>query len=298
MQFTKYHALGNDYLVVEERDAGERLHPRAVQRVCARHFGLGGDGILVRVADPAPGQFALRIFNSDGSEAKKSGNGLRIFSCYLWDQRAVGLDPFVVHTPGGQVTCRVHDGGRIVTVDMGRVAFHSHEVPVVGPPREVIQEPLTVGGHALRYTAVSIGNPHCVIIRDSVSAEEACKLGPLVETESCFPGHTNVQFVEVLDRSSLRIEIWERGVGYTLASGTSSCASAAVARRLELCDAEVTVHMPGGELAIEVSPTYDVRMTGPVARVAEGRISEELFEAELPPGALPPLPADVPEPSP
>ncbi len=277
MQFSKYHALGNDYVVVEANDFAGRLTPTIVDRICARHFGIGADGILVREADPSAGGFRLRIINADASEAEKSGNGLRIFARYLWDRGEVGDEPFAVATPGGLVACQVFQPGRVVAVDMGHVSFHSHDVPVVGPPREVLREMLEVNGQRLEYSAASIGNPHCIVPRESVTEEETKSLGPLIETDTRFPNLTNVQFIQVVDRRNLRIEIWERGVGYTLASGTSSCAAAAVAHRLGLCDNSVTVHMPGGELAIDIAPDYEVRMTGPVVKVAEGRFSEEVL---------------------
>ena len=278
MQFSKYHALGNDYVVVEAANVGDVLTPEVVARICLRNFGLGADGILIRESDPEPGVFHVRFLNPDGSEAEKSGNGLRIFSRYLWDQNAVGQDPFPVATAGGRVICRVAESGRIVTVDMGRVSFYSHDIPVAGPPREVIGETLTVDGTPLVFSAASIGNPHCVIVREEISEAETRHLGPLLETETLFPNLTNVQFLQVVDRGNIRIEIWERGAGYTLASGTSSCAAAAVARRLGLCDGAVNVRMPGGTIAIEIAEDYSVRMTGPVVKVAEGRLSREILE--------------------
>jgi diaminopimelate epimerase len=275
MRFWKYHALGNDYLVVEGGEWQHALAPPAVRRVCDRHFGIGSDGILVRQADPSPGVFSLRILNPDGSEAEKSGNGLRIFARWLWECGLVGPSPFQVVTPGGAVRCEVRERGRQVVVDMGVVRFTSRDIPVAGPDREVVQEPITVGGLPLRFTAATVGNPHCVIVRDAVSEDEARSLGPLVETDARFPNRTNVQFMQVLDRHTIRIEVWERGAGYTLASGSSSCAAAAVARKLGLCDSPVTVRMPGGTLLVEVADDHSVRMTGPVTKVAEGELSAE-----------------------
>ena len=277
MQFAKYQALGNDYLVVERDDWGDRLLPSNVRRICDRHFGIGSDGILVREPSSDPTEFRLRILNPDGSEAEKSGNGLRIFARYLWDRRRVSDAPFQVVTPGGAVLCQVKEQGRSVTVEMGQVRFHSRDIPVLGPPRDVIRETIEVAGQALEFTAATIGNPHCVILRQQVSQAEASSLGPLIETDSRFPNRTNVQFMQVLDRGNIRIEIWERGAGYTLASGSSSCASAAVAKRLGLCDSAITVHMPGGTLAIEVDDNFYVRMTGPVEKVAEGSLSDDIL---------------------
>ena len=255
-----------------------RLSPSAVRRICDRHFGIGSDGILVREPSSDPTEFRLRILNPDGSEAEKSGNGLRIFARYLWDRRLVSDAPFKVVTPGGAVLCQVREQGRSVTVEMGQVRFHSRDIPVLGPPRDVIRETMEIAGQALEFTAATIGNPHCVILRQQVSQAEASSLGPLIETDSRFPNRTNVQFMQVLDRGNIRIEIWERGAGYTLASGSSSCAAAAVAKRLGLCDSSITVHMPGGSLAIEVDDNFFVRMTGPVGKVAEGRLSDEIHE--------------------
>lgn len=162
-----------------------------------------------------------------------------------------------------------------VTVDMGEVNFQSQRIPVVGPPREVLNEPLTLEGETVRFSAATVGNPHCVILRPQVSAEEAQRRGPLVERDPRFPRRTNVQFVEVVDRDRLRLEIWERGAGYTLASGSSACAAAAVAYRLGLVGRQVTVAMPGGALTVTVHPDWTVTQRGPATRVAEGWVHPE-----------------------
>ena len=276
MDFSKYHALGNDYLVLEAAALAELLGPGRIQRLCDRRRGVGADGVLLREASSEVHR--LRIFNPDGSEAEKSGNGLRIFARFLFDRGLVGAEPFTVEVPAGSVRCRVLEKGRAVCVEMGRVSFRSELVPVAGPPREVLRERIEVAGQSLEFCAATLGNPHCVILRDAVSEAEARALGPLLERHPFFPRRTNVQFVQVVDRSTLRIEIWERGAGHTLASGTSACAAAAVAHRLGRCDRAVRVVMPGGALAIELDPEYSVRMTGPVTRVAEGRVSPEAFD--------------------
>jgi diaminopimelate epimerase len=222
--------------------------------------------------------FALRFYNPDGGEFEKSGNGLRIFSRYLWDTGLVQEEPFTISTPGGKVASQVHEGGARVTVEMGAVSFDSCQIPVTGPSREVLDEVISVGDQELRFCAATIGNPHCVVLCDNVSAQDAQKWGPLVETDARFPNRTNVQFMNVLDRSNIQIEIWERGVGYTLASGSSSSAAAAVAYRLGLCDAQVAVHMPGGEIDISISQDLNITMTGPVSKVCEGTFSTEMFD--------------------
>jgi diaminopimelate epimerase len=277
IKFAKYHALGNDYLVIDPAGAAE-LSPRQVQLICDRHYGVGSDGILLGPYQDTGCDFRLRLFNPDGGEFEKSGNGLRIFSRYLWDQGLVGQGLFTISTPGGIVTSRVHKGGRQVTVEMGAVSFDSRQIPVIGQAREVLEETLEIDGQTLQYCAATIGNPHCVILCDRVSAQEAQELGPLIETDPRFPNRTNVQFMTVLDRGNIQIEIWERGVGYTLASGSSSCAAAAVAHRLGLCDPQIAVHMPGGVITTSIRGDNTVTMTGSVTKICEGVLSAELFD--------------------
>ena len=277
MHFAKYHALGNDYIVINPADLPGTPSVSQIRLICHRNYGIGSDGILLGPLDAKEADFGLRIFNPDGSEAEKSGNGLRIFSRYLWDKGLVRETPFTILTLGGTITSRVHQGGGSVTVEMGEVSFDSTRIPVLGPPREVLNETIVVAGKELTFSAATVGNPHCVILRDAVSRDEAMRYGPLIETDARFPNRTNVQFMKVLDRTTIQIEIWERGAGYTLASGSSGSASAAVARKLGLCDPEITVHMPGGAIQITISEQFSIVMTGPVAKVAEGTISPEMF---------------------
>lgn len=278
-RFFKYHALGNDYLVLNPSELAGELDAFRVQRICHRNFGVGSDGILLGPLESKEGDFGLRIFNPDGSEAEKSGNGLRIFSRYLWDQGLVKEKPFTVMTPGGKVESTVMEGGRSVTVQMGRVSFDSTRIPVKGAAREVLNETMVLEGEKLLYCAATVGNPHCVVLREEVSEELARRFGPLIEKEPRFPNRTNVQFMKVLDRSHIQIEIWERGAGYTLASGSSSSAAAAVAYRLGLCGGQITVRMPGGDLDIRLSEDFSVQMTGPVTKIAEGTLFPEMFDS-------------------
>lgn len=282
MRFAKYEGLGNDYLVVEAADLPRPLDPSRwpslVRRICDRHRGAGSDGILVLDAPRAGGVASVRIWNPDGSEAEKSGNGVRIVARWLHDAGRVGGEPFVLETAGGPVRCRV-DGERI-DVDMGAVSFDSRVVPVAGPVRQVVAEPLVIGGRTLAITAVTIGNPHCVVVLDDVSDALARELGPVLETHPLFPKRTNVQLVRVLDRHAVRIEIWERGAGYTLASGSSSCAAAAACVRLGHCDSPVVVRMPGGKLDVRVASDWQIGMTGPAARVYDGVLTPAFMAAE------------------
>jgi diaminopimelate epimerase len=277
--FTKYHALGNDYIVVDPVGLSGELTAHQIQRICDRHYGVGSDGILLGPYDHATCDFGLRLFNPDGGEFEKSGNGLRIFSRYLWDRGLVGTEPFTISTPGGIVTSQVHNRGRSVTVEMGTVSFDSRKIPVRGPAREVLDETLEIDGRELQYCAATVGNPHCVLLCDhQISAQEALQIGPHIETDVRFPNRTNVQFMTVLDRANIQIEIWERGAGYTLASGSSSCAAAAVAHRLGLCDPQIAVHMPGGVIDISIRDDYSITMTGSVTKICEGVLSVEVFD--------------------
>jgi diaminopimelate epimerase len=281
MKFVKYHALGNDYIVIDPALLDAELTETQIRLICHRNYGIGSDGILLGPLESATCDFGLRIFNPDGSEAEKSGNGLRIFSRYLWDQKRVREAPFTVNTLGGQVRSCVSQGGKVVEVEMGRITFCSSEIPVAGTDREVINEKIQVAGQEFIFCAASIGNPHCVILQDEISAEDAKKYGPYIENHPMFPNRINVQFVKVKDRHNIRVEIWERGAGYTLASGSSSSAAAAVCRRLGHCDSPIAVDMPGGRLDISLSDDYDVTMRGPVTKIGEGTLSPELFERNL-----------------
>ena len=301
IEFHKYHALGNDYIILDPLTARLDLTPKRMRLLCHRHFGIGSDGILwgplpeetdCSIGDvgvrrtshcgPHNEPFRLRIYNPDGSEAEKSGNGLRMFARFLFDTGRVGADPVTVVTQGGNVSCQVLDGGGQITVEMGQVRFESNVIPVKGSPRNVLNEQITVGDRVLTVSAATIGNPHCVVFRDALSVDEVKATGTLLENHPQFPNRTNVQFVKVVDRSTIRIEIWERGAGYTLASGSSASAAAATAKRLGYCDGAVTVKMQGGELHVVIDEEYRVTMTGPATPVAHGKLAQGFFEQNLP----------------
>lgn len=275
--FTKYHALGNDYIVIHPKDLTTPLTTEQVRTICHRNFGVGSDGILLGPLPAENALCALKIYNPDGSLAEKSGNGLRIFSRFLWDEKLAGTEEFAIQTDGGRVRSTVYDQGRMVRVEMGQVSFSSAKIPVVGPTREVLNESITVGGRTFNFCSATIGNPHCVLPLPDINPKLAHEFGPLLEVHPNFPNRTNVQFLKVLDRANIQIEIWERGAGYTLASGSSSSAAAAVAYRLGLIDRTVAVHMPGGIIRIEIGEDFSIRMTGPVTRVGNGVISPEIF---------------------
>jgi diaminopimelate epimerase len=262
---TRSHGLGNDYLVADPADLPFTLTPARVQLLCDRHRGVGSDGLLV-----LQGGSDLRIFNPDGSEAEKSGNGLRIFAKWLFDTRRVHHRSFVVRAPGGAAAVRIEmvDGNgraREVTVDMGAPVF-----------RDDASE-IEIEGRCIKVVALSIGNPHCVILRDPLDVTELRCLGPLVERHSTFPERTNVQLARVVTRGQVELLIWERGAGETQASGSSATAVVAACQRLGLVDQRVTARMPGGQLVIEADAHGSLWLRGPVEEIARVTLSPELI---------------------
>lgn len=276
--FVKSHALGNDYIVVDPAKMSFALTPEAIRKICHRHFGIGSDGILAHVP-PRNADFGLRIYNPDGSEAEKSGNGLRIFAKYLYDHGHTRKTRFTVETLGGTVTCTLDDiednTVRSITVDMGEATFRSERIPATGPAREVVDEELEAAGQHLRVTVVNVGNPHCVVFTEDLGSVDFYALGPALERHPLFPQRTNVQFAQVLSSDRVRIRIWERGAGETMASGTSASAVAAACVRHGLTGRRVAVEMDGGVLGIEVGEGYALRMTGPASEVYAGEMSGE-----------------------
>jgi len=248
---------------VLEPDAAGPLTSECVRWLCDRHFGVGADGVLVPVAAPPGSDFALTIWNPDGGQAEKSGNGLRIFARWLLDHGRAGAEPFTVATQGGRVRCQLRANGALVFVEMGRARIDAVDETLVLPDGPVL------------VTAVDLGNPHCVVRCGEISPERVQRLGPQLEHHPRFAGRTNVQLVKVLARDRIQIEIWERGAGYTLASGSSACAASAAAVRWGACDGEVSVRMPGGSLTIGVGPDLELTMEGPAEKVFEGVVSPD-----------------------
>ncbi|MBD5771353.1 diaminopimelate epimerase [Marinomonas colpomeniae] len=271
MKFSKYHALGNDYIVIDPKDLNEKLSEDKIKVICDRHFGIGSDGILYGPEESKSCDFSLRIFNPDSSEAEKSGNGLRIFSRYLWDQSLVSYDEFTIQTKGGVVTSTIGEKGLSVSVGMGKVRF-THES--MGEP-EVTSAIMNVKGLEFTYYLANVGNPHCVILLDDINPNFAKEFGSIIENDSRFINRTNIQFVQIIDKSSIQIEIWERGAGYTLASGSSSTAAASVAYALGLCHSNINVYMPGGMINIKLDKQFFATMTGDVRKICDGEISRE-----------------------
>jgi diaminopimelate epimerase len=277
--FFRGHGLGNDYVVMDPKDLTFKLTPKTIKAICDRNWGLGSDGILAFVPS-RKADFGLRIFNPDGSEAEKSGNGLRIFARYLHATGKTKKKRFTVETKGGLVSIDLHidrhGDAAAATVEMGIATFKPDALPCsLGVP-ELIQQPIEAAGRSLIFTGVSVGNPHCVVFKpagESWSREDFLALGPALEHHKLFPKRTNVQLAVQTGPKEIFILIWERGAGETQASGSSSCAAASAAVRLGLVRSPVTVKMPGGMLNIDVAPDFSLTMKGPVAEVARGALS-------------------------
>ncbi len=283
--FFRGHGLGNDYVVMDPKELTFRLTPKNVELICNRNWGLGSDGILALVPSKQA-NFGLRIFNPDGSEAEKSGNGLRIFARYLHATGKTKKRHFTVETKGGLVTIDLHidrhGDASAVTVEMGRATFKPSALPCSLIVEELIQQPIMAAGRSLHFTGVSVGNPHCVVFKqpgETWSREDLLSLGPALENHALFPKRTNVQLAVPTGPKEIYILIWERGAGETQASGSSSCAAASAAVRLGLVKSPVTVKMPGGTLNIDVASDFSLTMRGPVAEVARGTLSPSFIRS-------------------
>lgn len=279
--FVKTHGLGNEYVVLDAANINFDLTKQAIIRLCNIHFGIGSDGIILKVPSQKA-DFGFRVYNPDGSEAEKSGNGLRIFCKYLFDHGHTTKTKFSVETLTDVVYAEiveVRDGKAfLVKVDMGKAIFKSRQIPVGSDKTEFIAQNIIAGDREYEVNCVSVGNPHCVVIKEDLDDAEIRKYGPLLENHPIFPNRINVQFARALSKTDAEIIIWERGAGYTLASGSSSCAASCVLRKRGLIGNDITMHMKGGTLKIQIDDEWNIRMTGEVREIASGVLSKELLE--------------------
>ena len=274
----KYHGLGNDYLVLDPNKNDLKLQTRNIEMLCRRNFGVGADGLLYGPI-LEDGKIKVQIFNPDGSEAEKSGNGVRIFAKYLLDEGYVKERKFTLSTLAGDVEIEfMEEDGSSMRVNMGKPVYAGAEMPLTGLQGEIINAHLRFHDNDYNTTCLSVGNPNCVIMMEEVTPQKAKDLGPYVEGAEYFPNRTNMQICKVIDRENIAIEIYERGAGYTLASGTGACAAAAAAKRMGLVDENVTVHMQGGDLLIEIEEDETIYMTGTVGTVGTFTLAENFFE--------------------
>lgn len=274
----KYHGLGNDYLVFDPNKNEWKLTQKNVRMICDRHFGVGSDGILEGPILEKE-NMKVKIWNPDGSIAEKSGNGVRIFAKYLKDAGYVQKTQVMLSTLGGETEVQyLNEEGTRMKASMGKVSFWSDEIPVTGLRREVVNETMIFGKIPYRVTCATIGNPHCVIFLDEISKDLVCRIGKNSEGACYFPEKVNTQIMKVIDRQNIEIEIYERGAGYTLASGSSGCAAAAAAYKQGLTDSKMYVRMPGGVLEIEILEDGTVLMTGDVGYVGKISLGSSLTE--------------------
>jgi diaminopimelate epimerase len=276
MRFTKMHGLGNDFVVINgftERVENDR---RLTVEMCDRRTGVGADGLIViQPSDKA--DFRMHYINSDGSLAEMCGNGIRCLSKYVYEHGLTRKTDFVVETLGGlnRQALAIENGKVLaVSVDMGRPGFRRSEIPMLGEGNRVVNEPIDVDGAEYRITALSTTNPHAVIFVDDVETAPVETLGPRIERHPLFPKRTNVEFVRVLDRKNIRMRIWERGCGETLASGSGSSASAVASIVNGFTERDVTVHVRLGRLQILWPEGGGITMTGPAAEVFTGEWPE------------------------
>lgn len=264
--FVKSHGLGNDYIVMRPDELPFALTEENIRLICHRNLGVGSDGILAP-EPPKRGDFAVRIYNPDGSEAEKSGNGTRIFAKYLYDYGYTTKTHFTIDTLGGLVSADV-------VVTDGRVTGATMNM---GPATVLPLTEIDVDGERLAVIGISVGNPHCIVLTDDLAKVDFYRLGPKIETHPAFPNRTNVQFAQVVTRDEVKILIWERGAGETMASGSSSSAVAAACRHAGLVDDDVRIVMAGGTLRIRTDERGDLWMSGPVEEVCSGDLSPELL---------------------
>jgi diaminopimelate epimerase len=276
IEFTKYHGLGNDFILIDNRvSSTPMLKPEQAVAMCDRHFGIGADGVIFALPGQNGTDYTMRIFNSDGSEPEMCGNGIRCLAVFLTELEGVNRtkDFYRIHTPAGVITPQLTADGQI-KVDMGLPHLLAGEIPTNLAPADskVINQPLEVAGKTWEVTCVSMGNPHCITFVDDVAAISLEAIGPQFETNPAFPQKTNTEFIQVVDRNYLKMRVWERGAGITLACGTGACASLVAGVLTEKCDRTATVELPGGPLEIEWSELDQrVYMTGPAERVFTGK---------------------------
>lgn len=277
MDFVKYHGLGNDFILVDNRSSSEpSLTPAEAVQWCDRHFGIGADGVIFALPGQNGTDYTMRIFNSDGSEPEMCGNGIRCFARFVADLegKADNSASYRIHTLAGVITPKLQPNGQ-VTVDMGLPRLTPAEIPTQLAPgaEKVVAQPLEVANQTWLVTCVSMGNPHCITFVDDVAAIPLESIGPLFEHHPTFPQRTNTEFIQVVRPDYLKMRVWERGAGITLACGTGACAAVVAGVLTGKSDRRATVELPGGCLEIEWSVTDGrIYMTGPATRVFAGKL--------------------------
>jgi diaminopimelate epimerase len=290
IEFAKYHGLGNDFILIDNRHSSEpAIAPEQAVDLCDRHFGIGADGVIFALPGQNDADYTMRIFNSDGSEPEMCGNGIRCLAKFIADLEASEIHPQPPQASGGSASkteYRIDTGaGVIITelrsdgqvkVDMGVPRLLAAEIPttLAAPDAKVIDVPLEVAGKSWSVTCVSMGNPHCITFVEDVSAVALETVGPQFEHNPAFPQRTNTEFIQVIRSDYVKMRVWERGAGVTLACGTGACAAVVAGVLVGKCDRATAVELPGGILEIEWAEVSGrIYMTGPAQRVFTGCIS-------------------------
>lgn len=272
--FTKYQGLGNDFILIDNRTTTEpRLTPADAVQWCDRHFGIGADGVIFALPGQNGTDYTMRIFNNDGSEPEMCGNGIRCLTKFIAELEGIAeARSYKIHTLGGLITSKLEANGSI-TVDMGEPRLLAAEIPttIVPADAKVVNQPLDVAGKTWHVTCVNMGNPHCITFVDDVAAIPLETLGSQFEHHPVFPRKINTEFIQVVRSNYLKMRVWERAAGITLACGTGACASLVAGVLNGQCDRRATVELPGGSLQIEWSERDDrLYMTGPAEKTFGG----------------------------
>ncbi len=277
IEFTKYHGLGNDFILIDNRDSPEpKLSMAQAEKLCDRHFGIGADGVIFALPGQEGTDYTMRIFNSDGSEPEMCGNGIRCLARFVADlEKTTELRAYKIHTLAGVITPKLEADG-VITVDMGEPRLLAEEIPTTLAPtaQSVVNQFMNVAGQDWQVTCVSMGNPHCVTFVADVEAVPLAAIGPQFEHHPAFPKRTNTEFIQVVRSDYLKMRVWERGAGITLACGTGACAALVAAVLTNRSDRRATVELPGGSLIIHWSEVDNhLYMTGPAMLVFQGQIT-------------------------
>ena len=275
IEFSKYQGLGNDFILLDNRSSNQPIiSPDLAIKMCDRHFGIGGDGVIFVLPGTSDTDYSMRIFNSDGSEPEMCGNGIRCLAKFIaeLEGNAEVNKSYKIATLAGVIVPRLESNGE-VTVDMGEPELTAAKIPttLAGAEEKVVAQPLEVSDRSWKVTTVSMGNPHCITFVEDVSAIALSEIGPLFEHHGVFPQRTNTEFIEVVNPSYIKMSVWERGAGITLACGTGACASVVAGVLNNQCDRSCTVELPGGCLRINWSAADNrVYMTGAATKVFQG----------------------------
>jgi len=276
IEFSKYQGLGNDFILIDNRHAVDPIiTPAQAIAMCERHFGIGADGVIFALPGKEDTEYSMRIYNSDGSEPEMCGNGIRCFAKFIADLEGNNQvnKSYKIHTLAGLIVPKLEANGE-VTVDMGEPQLIAKEIPVTlhSPENKVIAQPLEVAGSTWSVTAVSMGNPHCITFVENTEDIDLEKIGPQFEHHHVFPQRTNTEFIQVVKSDYIKMRVWERGAGITLACGTGACASVVAGVLNQKCDRACTVELPGGCLQIDWSATDNrIYMSGPAIEVFKGK---------------------------